>query len=294
MCCISIIPGLGRERLPAYVTDSVYYNAYINNYISVSKNDILHISSANKKLLAFMEAMLQANGLPAQLRNLAIVESGLNNQTISWAGAAGCWQLMPEESRTHGLVLDNLRDERFDIIKSTSVAIRLLKELHAKYDDWLLVIAAYNCGSGRLDKAIKQAGENSFWKIQQLLPLETRNHVRKFVAVCDVLDGNTLFSSKTKTQENFQVSGTDTVLVNAAFRLAKIAQFLKIPESKLNELNSNFECQPNAQAGRFLVLPSDLVVDFMLYKADILRASLEEIDNSGGGANVNQASGILK
>lgn len=275
VCSMSIIATYCREKSIAMLTDSLLTDPYVEKYISVYRNDILRTKQANKRLVAFIENQLQMNGMPVRLRNLAIIESGLNNQTLSWAGAAGCWQLMPEESRMNGLVIDSIKDERFDILKSTAVAIRLLKELYMKYNDWPLVIAAYNCGSSRVDKAIRKAGKSDFWKMQQSLPQETRNHVKKFIAVSKVLDNDGSFY-EARTTERLSVAGVDTIFVSSTFQPETIARFLQMPEKKLIDLNKDFQqCRRNKSECP-LILPFDLLADFMLYRSEILRWSIAE------------------
>ncbi|MEX6687652.1 lytic transglycosylase domain-containing protein [Danxiaibacter flavus] len=273
--CMSVTATYGRERHMVVSADSMYVDPYIERFISLYKADILRTKRTHKQLVAFIEDQLRISDMPLQLRNLAIIESALNNQTISWAGAAGCWQLMPEESRTHGLVVDSVNDERYDILKSTHVAILLLKELYTKYNDWLLVIAAYNCGAGRLDRAIKQTGEFDFWKIQDFLPQETRNHVKKFIAVGNVLDGSQLLSDR-KESKNFVVRSVDSIWVSSTFQLKVIARFLQIQEDKLINLNKDFEQVRRDKSECLLLLPKDLIPDFILYKSGILRASIAE------------------
>ena len=130
-----------------------------------------------------IEKVLQAEDLPVQLKYLAVVESKLKPTAVSSAGAAGPWQLMPVTARKMGLIVTKKYDERKLTTKSTRAAAKYLRLLHNQFDDWLLTIAAYNSGPAYVYKAIKKSGSRNFWKLQNFLPAETREHVKKFIAV---------------------------------------------------------------------------------------------------------------
>jgi membrane-bound lytic murein transglycosylase D len=129
-----------------------------------------------------MDSVFNQQGLPVELKYLAIIESRLKTSTVSPAGAVGAWQLMPAAARMYSLKVSAKYDERRDFTKSTVAAAGLLKDLHAKFDDWLLVVASYNCGPGGVLKAIKKSGSRNYWKLQQFLPMETRKHVKRFIS----------------------------------------------------------------------------------------------------------------
>ena len=126
------------------------------------------------------DALRKAN-LPEDLIYLSMIESGFNPKAYSRARAAGLWQFVRHTGRLYGLKNTTWVDERRDPVKATHAAIRHLEHLHRLFDDWRLVISAYNCGQGRLDRAIRQDGSRDFWKLDSL-PRETRNHLPKFMA----------------------------------------------------------------------------------------------------------------
>lgn len=130
-----------------------------------------------------IEVALDKHGLPMELRYLVIVESALNPKAISPAGAAGLWQLMLPTGRVYGLNINSLVDERMDPIRSTEAAIRFLKDLYKIYGDWWLVLAAYNCGPGNVNRAVKRSGltKPNFWDIYRFLPGETRRYIPLFI-----------------------------------------------------------------------------------------------------------------
>lgn len=132
-----------------------------------------------------IEAELDRHRLPLELKYLTIVESALNPQAISPVGAAGLWQFMLPTARAYGLTINSLVDERMDPVRSTEAACKMLKDLYAIYKDWWLVMAAYNCGAGNVNRAIARAGGGvkSFWDIYNFLPRETRKYVPLYIGV---------------------------------------------------------------------------------------------------------------
>ncbi|MEE9437983.1 MAG: lytic transglycosylase domain-containing protein [Saprospiraceae bacterium] len=135
------------------------------------------------------ENILREEGLPDDLKYLAVIESGLRPRATSRSGAAGLWQFMKPTGRMMGLDINRTIDERRDVKKSTRAAAKYLKHLHDRFGDWTLALAAYNCGPGNLRKAIrKSGGHKDFWKIQKYLPKETRQYIPKFIAISYVMN----------------------------------------------------------------------------------------------------------
>lgn len=130
----------------------------------------------------FIEKVLEENDVPVELSYLCLVESQYNSRTISHAGAAGLWQLMPETARLMGLKVNGSVDERFDPYKATEAAVKYLKYLHSIFNDWGLAVAGYNMGPGRISNLIKDGKGSTYWELRQYLPRETQNYVPAFIA----------------------------------------------------------------------------------------------------------------
>ncbi|CAN5509679.1 hypothetical protein BH11BAC3_BH11BAC3_23580 [soil metagenome] len=160
-----------------------HFQSYVHKYLGTNAEMLDYVREKNGTKFNTIQKILVKRKIPAGLVYLAVVESELKNSATSRVGAAGIWQLMPETGRTFGLKVNGKMDERRQVSNSTIAAAAYLTELYNQFDDWLLVVAAYNCGAGRVFKAIKQSGSRDFWKLQGFLPAESRSHVKHFIAI---------------------------------------------------------------------------------------------------------------
>ncbi len=175
---------------------------YVDRYLDENAAILDLIKERNGDKLKTIQQVLVKRGLPEGLMYLAIVESELKNRATSRVGAAGIWQLMPETARTLGLQVNAKTDQRRLVYHSSIAAAKYLKTLYKEFDDWLLVVAAYNCGSGNVYKAIKKSGSREFWKIQRYLPAETSSHVKHFIATHFHYEANGSMLTLTKKERN--------------------------------------------------------------------------------------------
>jgi membrane-bound lytic murein transglycosylase D len=155
---------------------------FAKGYIAKNSHSLKKLKEQNPSYFAIMDSVFTREGIPMELKYLAIIESRLKTSSVSKAGAAGAWQLMPVAARMYSLKVTSKYDERKNFYKSTVAAAKLLRDLHGKFGDWLLVIAAYNSGPGGVYKAIKRSGSHNFWKLHDFLPAETRAHVKRFIS----------------------------------------------------------------------------------------------------------------
>ncbi len=154
---------------------------YVKNYIRKNNEELKMVKRKSDPYFELIESVFRKYGLPVELKYLAVIESDLDAHARSHVGAVGPWQLMPKTARDLGLKVTKKHDERTYYYKSTVAAAKYLKDLYAQLGDWLLVIAAYNGGTGTVHRAIRHAGSNNFWKLQRYLPAETRGHVKRFI-----------------------------------------------------------------------------------------------------------------
>ncbi len=136
------------------------------------------------------DRILASYGVPTELKYLSVIESNLNNKAVSRVGAAGPWQFMPADARSFGLKVNGKVDERKDYEKSTHAAAKYLKQMYERFGDWLLVVASYNCGPNKVGRILEEKNGKTFWDIQQYLPLETRNHVKKYISMQYIFEGD--------------------------------------------------------------------------------------------------------
>ncbi len=141
-----------------------------------------------KQTLSTIDKILDQHKVPNELKYLAVIESALNATATSPAGAKGYWQFMAPTGRMMGLKIAGSRDDRTDLTKSTNAAAKYLTYLYDEFEDWLLVVASYNCGPRPVINAMKKTGKNDFWSIKKYLPKETQNHVMAFVATATIME----------------------------------------------------------------------------------------------------------
>lgn len=240
---------------------------------------------ANSTLVSFIEGTLEKHGLPKLLRNLALIESGFNKNAVSTAHAGGLWQFTIGHAGTYGLSAQN----RFDAYKSTQVATMSLRILYEKYGNWITVVAAYNCGEGAVDHAMRKAGSDRYERYYTHLPAETIGHVHKFMMACSVTkefnrlraDYKASAMKKYKKEDGGAIKNPTnpalaTTKINNAFDLVIIAQEIAVDIADLNQWNPSLSKELAERGEASLCLPIDIMPDFLLLKNTILIKSLNQ------------------
>ena len=212
---------------------------FIDRYTKRGRRQVSFLLGAANFYTPIFEEALESFGLPLELKYLPVIESGLNPNAVSPAGASGLWQFMLSAGKQYGLEINSLVDERRDPLKSSYAAARLLRDLYKVFGDWNLVIAAYNCGPERIKKAIHRAGgETDYWKIYPYLPRETRGYVPSFIAANYVM--NYYCDHNICPMETDLPSRSDTVHVRKDIHFEQIADVIGIETSQLKELNPQY------------------------------------------------------
>ncbi len=163
------------------------YNRIVKNYINVysrkRREQVRVMLGLSDYYFPAFEEIFDLYGVPYEIKYLAVIESALNPRAVSRVGAVGTWQFMYSTGKHYGLTINSLVDERRDPIAATHAAARYLVDLYEIYHDWTLALAAYNCGPGNVNKAIRRSGgQRNFWDIYYYLPRETRGYVPAFIA----------------------------------------------------------------------------------------------------------------
>ncbi len=186
--------------------------SFVQDYMEKNSNKLEKMKSWGRPYFNMIDGILIKHGLPKELKYLAVIESELKPAAVSWAGAVGPWQLMPATARSLGLKVSKKVDERVDYNKSTHAAARHLKDLYTEFGDWLLVIAAYNGGSGNVYSAIRKSGSRNFWNLQYYLPAESRTHVKKFIGTHYIFEGQGGLTTLTKQEATEQLGASSILL----------------------------------------------------------------------------------
>lgn len=244
------------------------FNPIVKNQIELyagrRKNQVSYMLGEAKYYFPIFEEALDREGLPLELKYLPVIESALNAKARSRAGASGLWQFMAATGKRFGLEINTLVDERFDPHKSTNAAMQYLKFLYERYGDWNLVIAAYNCGEGRVDRAIKRSnGAKDFWVIYPHLPRETRNYVPIFIAATYIM--NYFDDHGIQPAYGTKPMSLDSIMVNKNLHFQQISEVLHIPVDDIRKYNPQFKKDviPGDYKPYSLNLPAEHLLSFI-------------------------------
>lgn len=276
------VPYNSSDSVISEFPDSVYKSrlSRINSVISLPYNNIIrnhiHVYTDRKReslsailgltdyYFPMIEDIFDSYGLPAELKYMAVIESALNPNAVSRVGATGMWQFMYSTGKFYGLTINSIVDERRDPVKATHAAAKYLKDMYDIYHDWVLVIAAYNCGPGAVDKAIRRSGNRKdYWEIYYRLPRETRGYIPGFIAATYALN----YYKDHNIQPlplNIPIA-TDTLMVNKDIHLSQISEVMNIPIGELRALNPQYRTGlvPGSTKPQSLTLPVKHLGDFI-------------------------------
>lgn len=249
---------------------------FVQDYITRCGAGLEKMKTWAQPYFNLMDNILLNNGIPKEMKYLAVIESNLKPYATSWVGAVGPWQFMPATGRNMGLTINAYTDERTNYYKSTQAAAKYLKELYGQLGDWLLVIAAYNGGPGRVFSAMRKSGSNNFWELQNYLPLESRNHVKKFIATHYIMEGHGGMTTSTTEEWNAQqlnmlnhstqmltqlqgqeLNNTKEQNVKGKYNSVVLAKNLNMDIVQFNRLNPGFDVNVDGKDGITLRLPED-------------------------------------
>ena len=248
------------------------FNNVVKSYIE------MYTSSRRRRLVENMlgmwlyyepifEEALAKEGMPLELKYLPIIESALNPNAVSPAGAAGLWQFILSTGRGMGLEVNSLVDERRDTYKASQKAAEFLKSLYKTYDDWSLAIAAYNCGPGNVNKAIRRSGgsKKDYWEIYNYLPRETRGYVPAFIAAAYVMNYHNEHGISAALAKKPLL--TDTVHVCRRLHFDQISKVIDLESEALKTLNPQYrkDIIPGSPVKPYvLILPSKQVYSYLM------------------------------
>lgn len=252
---------------------------YVNLYVSRRRSLVETMLGLSLYYMPIFEEALEREGLPLELRNLPIIESAMNPNAVSRAGATGLWQFMLPTARGLGMEINTLVDERRDPIKASQCAARYLKQLYGIFNDWGLTIAAYNCGPGNITKALTRAGASAenpkdYWDIYYYLPAETRGYVPGFIGATYAMTYYADHGISPALAKRPIL--TDTLHVTDRMHFKAISDVLDIPIEELRTLNPQYrqDIIPGDVKPYALRLPAQLVYNYLMF-ADSIRTASE-------------------
>ena len=250
----------------------------IDLYVERRRSLVEYMLGLEPFYFPMIEETLGKYDLPLELKYLVIIESAMNPVALSRAGASGLWQFIISTGRNYGLEINSLIDERRDPIKSTDAACRYLRDLYNTYGDWYLAIAAYNCGGGNVNKAIKRAnGKKDYWAIYPYLPKETRSYVPFFIAANYVMYYYA-YHQLYPVQTSLPLA-TDTIMVNQIIHFDQIASVLQIDKELIRALNPQYKRDiiPGNYKPQILKLPAMQAYSFVEKENEIANYRADEL-----------------
>jgi membrane-bound lytic murein transglycosylase D len=240
-------------------TPFVTHHQRIANKIDWYQKQLLYTASVSRRAglyLPYIIDQLKARDLPLALALLPVIESDFR-MTQSHRGAAGIWQLMPTTAKYYNVPINEYFDGRYDLILATNAALDYLTDLYLIFDrNWLLAIAAYNCGEGCVKRALRKnrvhSDSNIFWQLN--LPKETTEYVPKFLALNAILHQYPNYFAPVETSPSVEV-----VDIEQPFSILTIAELISLPSSEILKYNSAYIADQSPPNGPFhLLLPNQL------------------------------------
>ena len=280
---------MARLKMLPTVIEMPYNDAVqkmIDRYSGHLRHSVSFMLGAQNFYMPIFEEALESYRLPLELKYLPVIESALNPRAVSRVGATGLWQFMISTAKHYGLKVNSLVDERRDPLKSSYAAAQYLSDLYKIFGDWNLVIAAYNCGPDKLNRAIhRSGGSRDYWQIYPYLPAETRGYVAAFIAANYIMnyycDHNICPMLSTLPVK------TDTVMLSRDVHFKQVAGVLGISVDQLRDLNPQY--RRNVVNGNNSPMPIRLPVadisrfidnedSIYAYNADELLTKRDEVD----------------
>ncbi len=237
---------------------------FIDRYMGRLRHSVSFMLGAANFYVPIFEEALEAYQVPLELKYLPVIESALNPKAVSRVGATGLWQFMLGTGKQYGLEVNSLVDERRDPVRASYAAARYLRDLYHIFGDWNLVIAAYNCGPGNINKAIHRSGGlKDYWQLYPYLPAETRGYVPAFIAANYAM---TYYCEHNICPMSTRLPlQTDTIVVDRDVHLEQISAVLDLDIEMLRSLNPQYRRDivpgttkkyairlPMADTGRFI------------------------------------------
>ena len=254
---------------------------YILEYLTLGRRETEKMLGRSSLYFPLFEYYLSKSQLPDELKFIPFIESRLQPYAKSSVGATGLWQFMPATARHYQLKTSDAIDERLDPHRSTQAAIELLAQLYEAFGDWSLALAAYNCGPGRVKKAIRMTDCHNFWDIKHLLPKQTQRYIPAFMAAAFVVEFAELHGIEPRAPKQLPLEHY-SIKVHQGLTFAKISAITNLSTDVIRRLNPGYIQQiiPDSQAGRYVILPAQaacMLEDFLLQQTNLASIPVSDV-----------------
>lgn len=253
-------------KLDAVSPFDLVYNPLVRGFIDMymrRRKMVSKMMGMAQLYYPMFEEVFDRYNIPLELKHLAVIESALNPNAKSKAGAQGLWQFMYPTGKLYGLNVTSYIDERSDPYKETVAAAEYLKSLYSMFNDWQMVLAAYNAGPGTISKAIRRSGgKKTYWEIRPFLPKETQSYVPAFIAANYVMnytaEHNIYSAIPNKTY--FEV---DTVIIKEPMTFEQISSALDVTVDEIQYFNPQYRKNIIPPGGNSLCLQKEKIGTFI-------------------------------
>jgi len=227
-------------RTPFEMAYNPVVKRYLERYLKYGTKRLSRMMAHGEYYFPMFEEHLDKYNMPLELKYLAIVESALNPKARSYVGATGLWQFMYSTGKIYDLKVNSYVDDRNDPLKSTEAACQYMLKMYDVFEDWNLVLAAYNSGPGNVRKAIRRSGgKTSYWEIRPFLPRETSAYVPLFIAATYALEYGHLYGVGPAEIPAYY-EGTDTVRITKQLHFKQLEERLGVDANTLEFLNPQY------------------------------------------------------
>ena len=259
-------------RTPFEMSYNPIVRKYLERYLKYGTQRLSRMMAHGAYYFPMFEEHLDKYNMPLELKYLAIVESALNPKARSYVGATGLWQFMYSTGKIYDLKVNSYVDDRNDPLKSTEAACQYMLKMYDVFEDWNLVLAAYNSGPGNVRKAIRRSGgKTSYWEIRPYLPRETSAYVPLFIAATYAMEYGHLYGIGPAEVPAYY-EHTDTVRITKQIHFKQLEERLQVDGSTLEFLNPQY---------RYKIVPvvsgQDYFITLPKAKAEVFRAEQDSI-----------------
>jgi membrane-bound lytic murein transglycosylase D len=286
------------RRIPSAIelTYNEQVRKHIIYYVDKIGDRVGVMLGLSKYYFPIFEDILDRAGVPEELKYLVIIESALNPTAVSRAGATGLWQFMRTTGKTYDLRINSMIDDRCDPIKATYAAARYLKDLYRIYGDWTLALAAYNCGPGNVNKAIRRSGKENFWGMYDYLPRETRGYVPAYIAAVYAMTYYKEHGIKVEKISRPLSLISDTIILTKDIHFKQIEEVMSIPLDQIKEMNPQYKMDMilGSQDRYSITLPAKRISEFITLEDSISNYKKEEYFGAGRVNNGQIANGEIE